>query len=175
MLVDLSAATLGALSRAYANLGMLTDTQFGAFPWVFKARGLLYAQRLQLHDSAAALWHRAYAGALAGLHRDALADLEAAEEARKGSAPPWAGLVDALCRFDSATLKELSHAGANADLARVLHFLTVENRNVPLPMLTAGGELLIRAPVQARLVRPAVLLQRHRQIEVRLRIRRVEA
>ena len=45
-----SPATLGALSRAYANLGMLTDTQWEAAPWVYKARGLLYAERLRQRD-----------------------------------------------------------------------------------------------------------------------------
>ena len=40
-----SPATLVALSRAYAHLGMLTDNQWDAMTWVFKARGLLYAER----------------------------------------------------------------------------------------------------------------------------------
>ncbi|HKB05165.1 MAG TPA: hypothetical protein VKD90_23270 [Gemmataceae bacterium] len=144
-----SPATLGALSRAYAHLGMLTDTQWGAHPWVFKARGLLYAERIRQRDPAApwGLWHRAYAEGLAGMHANALADLKAADGVRgKTIAPDWVGLMDALCRFDSARLKEASGDGPLGDTARVFHFLTVENRSSPHQALAAGTELVKRIP-----------------------------
>jgi len=41
--------------------------------------------------------------------------------------------------------------------------------------LAAGGQLFVSAPVQARLLRAAILFERHRQVEVRLSVGRVEA
>src|SRR5690606_13160960 len=62
---------LGALVRGYANLGSLTEFHWNAVHKAFKARALLYAQRMTQADpqSTWALWHRAYARALAGLHK----------------------------------------------------------------------------------------------------------
>ncbi len=79
---------LGALVRGYANLGQLTNFHWNATHKVCKARALLYAQRLVRldHASASALWHRAYAEALVGLHTAALADLKAARELADKSA-----------------------------------------------------------------------------------------
>ena len=47
---------------------------------MFKARGLLYAERLRQRDPDAPMgrWNRAYAFALAGMHAEALEDLKAA-------------------------------------------------------------------------------------------------
>jgi hypothetical protein len=144
-----SAATLGALSRAYATLGMLTDMQWGTLPWVCKARGLLYAERLRQRDpnSPWGHWHRAYAAALAGMHATALADLKEAERVRgTTSAPGWVGLTDALCRFDTARLKEAVGDGPLGDTASLFHFLTVENTRSPVRALAAGAEVLKRVP-----------------------------
>jgi len=68
---------LGALVRAYANLGVLTEFHWNASHKAYHARALLYAQRLVARDpqSPWGLYHRAYALALAGLHGAALADL----------------------------------------------------------------------------------------------------
>ena len=144
-----SPATLGALSRAYANLGMLTDTQWGAAPWVYKARGLLYAERLRQRDpkDPAGPWHRAYAAALAGMHAEALADLKAADALRGSAAvPEWAVLADALSRFDSAKLEAAAKDGPLADTAAVFHFLTVENIRSPNQALAAGQAVVRRIP-----------------------------
>jgi tetratricopeptide (TPR) repeat protein len=145
-----SPATLGALSRVYANLAMLTDTQWGAMPWVFKARGLLYAERLRQRDpkSPWGCWHRAYAAALAGMHAEALDDLKTAQ-ANRGDAPvpEWAELVGALCRFDSKKLKAASAKdGPLADTAAVFHFLTVENNKQANRTLEIGEATLKQVP-----------------------------
>ena len=54
---------------------------------VFKARALLYAQRMVARDehSAQARWHRPYALAVIGLHKDALDNLDAAEKEAKAA------------------------------------------------------------------------------------------
>ena len=78
-----SPQTLAALVRGYANLGQLTAFAWNAAPKVFKARALIYAERLvnaNEHDSWS-LNHRGYARALAGLHAAALADFQAGEDA----------------------------------------------------------------------------------------------
>jgi tetratricopeptide (TPR) repeat protein len=145
-----SPATLGAISRAYANLGMLTDTQWGAAPWVFKARGLLYAERLRQRDltSPWGLWARAYASALAGMHAEALADLKAADAVRGVTpVPEWAVLADALCRFDTARLAAMAKKdGPLADTAAVFQFLTVENTTSAHQPLQVGLQVVKRIP-----------------------------
>ena len=123
-----SPALLGGLVRGYANLGLLTEFHWHPAHKVFKARALLYAQRL-LKSPAPPVWtlaHRGYAYALAGLHKLALDDLDAAEklsshdltEARKALAdgphdspaakaldglrsqrPDWLQVVHAYCRY----------------------------------------------------------------------------
>jgi hypothetical protein len=59
---------LGVLVRAYANLGQLTRYHWSLEYAVYTARALIYAQRMVNEDpnSAFALWHRAYARAMAG-------------------------------------------------------------------------------------------------------------
>jgi tetratricopeptide (TPR) repeat protein len=145
-----SPALLTALARAYANLGMLTDRQWDNMTWVFKARGLLYAERLRQRDpkSAAGHWARAYAAALAGMHAVALADLKEADRVCGEAAPPaWAVLADDLCRFDSAKLKAAAAAGGPlADTARVFHFLTVESYAGARRGAAVGEEVLRAIP-----------------------------
>jgi tetratricopeptide (TPR) repeat protein len=97
------------LVRGYANLGLLTGYLVAPAHKVFLARSLLYAERLcaREHNSAWALWHRAYARALTGVHAAAIDDLEAADKLppdRKRPRPDWVDLIDAFCRFDEARL-----------------------------------------------------------------------
>jgi hypothetical protein len=127
-----SSPRLGALSRAYAHLGLLTGFQWNAMHKVYQARALLYAQRLVAKRPKApeGLWHRAYAEALAGMHQDALNDLAAAQRlatapSQRGlTRPDWVGMADALCRFDAKRLSD--QTGPRAGLARVLALLTLE-------------------------------------------------
>ena len=104
-----SPALLGGLVRGYANLGLLTEYLWHPEHKVFKARALLYAQRMVVRGehSAQARWHRAYARSLVGLHKAALEDLDAAEKEAKTAAgasdrspPAWAPLLRAYCHYD---------------------------------------------------------------------------
>ncbi|HEX5445599.1 MAG TPA: hypothetical protein VFW87_17360 [Pirellulales bacterium] len=134
-----STELLGALVRAYANLGVLTEFHWTAVHKACKARALLYAQRLAAKDpqSAWALWHRAYAEALVGLHERALADLQAAEERRRAQAaarpqatseaPSWVAVIDAYCRFDGDKLSAMIDDAEDAQLAGLLRFFQVES------------------------------------------------
>ena len=62
---------IGALVRAYALMGLLTEHHWHPAHKVFKARALLYAQRLvtRATNDSHSLWHRAFALALIGLHK----------------------------------------------------------------------------------------------------------
>ena len=78
-----SPARVGGLVRGYTLLGAVTEHLWHPAHKVLKARALLYAQRLIARDpkSSYALWHRAFAEALIGLHKAAQADFA---EARAG-------------------------------------------------------------------------------------------
>jgi tetratricopeptide (TPR) repeat protein len=131
---------LGALVRGYAHLGLLTDFHWHAWHKAFKARALVYAQRLVVRDpqSPWGLWHRAYAYALAGLHQAALADLAAAaqrwDERRAANAdaaeplrrPGWVELLDASCRFDAPQLTAVAAAEPLRQLALLLRFVVAQ-------------------------------------------------
>ena len=74
---------LGGLVVGYANLGSLTASYLSPAQKVFSARALLYAERM-VHESKEsdwALWHRAYARALVGLHNAGRSDVKAAQGA----------------------------------------------------------------------------------------------
>ena len=72
---------------------------------------------LVAHDPKAAwgYWHRANARALAGLHKDALADLaEAQTRARAADntpTPDWVELIDACARCDARRLEAAGGEG----------------------------------------------------------------
>jgi len=54
--------------------------------------------------------------------------------------------------------------------------IVADYRGLTMPQIDAlRGELLVRAPVRPRLLRLTHLLERHRQIEMRVGIERVEA
>jgi tetratricopeptide (TPR) repeat protein len=127
---------LGALVRAYANLGQLTRYHWTAWNKAYVARSLLYAQRLAARDpdSPWGLWHRAYAKASAGLHASALADLEQAKALAEktgdgvAEAPAWVKLMEPFCRYDTGRLAELAMADQSiSGLGMFWCFLTVEH------------------------------------------------
>lgn len=143
-----SDALVGALVRGYANLGLLTEFHWGPAPFAFKARALLYAQRLvaRAPGSAAALRLRAYAAALTGLHGLALTDLTALQMFGPADDPPdWFEAAAAYVRFD---LDRLAAARARADtpLVRLLQFLAVEAPEAPAATIRAGRALLATDP-----------------------------
>jgi tetratricopeptide (TPR) repeat protein len=157
-----SRARLAALARGYANLGQLAQFYWHGDHNALTARALLYAQRMVAsaeQPSAVALWHRAYARALAGLHADALHDLAAAEKVQKAAgakAPKPPGFVELLgpfCRYQAGTLSKLAQADPRrAPLAMYLCFLTVENADsASLPIEVGKAALEVEAG-NARLI-----------------------
>ena len=117
-----------------------------------RRRSLIEAQRLVARDprSPAALWHRAYARTLAGMHKDALADLATARtlaEASPGAGKPpaWVDLIDALCRFETKTLID-ARDGPQGQLAMFLAFLSVEQSRSMARTLKLARELLEQNP-----------------------------
>ena len=124
-----SPALLGALVRGYGNLGMLTEYYWYPAHQVFKARALLYAQRLAVRDknSVWAKWHKAYALATAGLPAAALAEIASAEKAANAAETPdlparptWVDLISAYCRYDLEKLRPVDSNPAATNLALLL-------------------------------------------------------
>ena len=126
-----SPARLAALARAYAQLGALTEYQWSPAHRVFKARAMLYVERLRARDpkSPWATWNRAFVRTLLGFHAEALEDLaeakvqaEAAKDA--ASAPSWAPVLDAFLKNDPTRLDFKN--GPNAKLAALLKMMNSE-------------------------------------------------
>jgi tetratricopeptide (TPR) repeat protein len=146
-----SDALVAGLARGYANLALLTEFHWGSAPYAFRARGLLYAQRLvaRAPNSAEARRLRAYAAALAGWHALALRDLT---EARKLAAagppsptPAWAVAIDHYVHFDLAKLRA-ARAESDTSLLRVLEFLVIEAPEAEAATIRAGRALLDAEP-----------------------------
>jgi hypothetical protein len=135
---------LGALVRGYANLGQITRFQWTAASDVFAARSLLYAQRMVVNDpgSAIALWHRAYAEAMAGLITSAREDLTAAAtlaQTSNASKPAWVDLVDLLCHCDSKGLLKIAQSDpARAPLASYMAFMLDEHTGIEMIVMKTG-------------------------------------
>jgi tetratricopeptide (TPR) repeat protein len=145
-----SPARLGALVRGYALLGLITEHHWHPAHKVFKARALLYAQRLMTRDpkDAFGLWHRAFAAALIGLHRDALADVALARErsnqARTPGPPAWGALIEA---YSSADISRMTVArGPLSALAAMLRLASLEHPVMPDLTLLAAKDVLALEP-----------------------------
>ena len=150
-----SPARLGALVRGYANLGLLTEFHWHPMHKVFKARALIYAQRMLAADppSCAARWHRAYAFAAAGLHALAIDNLEAAEAAwkqakkdRREKRPGWLDLIDAHCRFDLDRLNPEKADKSYVQLTGLLRYLTAELSGDSAMTVATALELVPKMP-----------------------------
>ena len=154
-----SPALLGGLVRGYANLALLTEYLWHPEHKVFKARALLYARRMVARDehSAQARWHRAYALAVIGLHKDALDDLDAAEKEAKAAGasaaaqPAWAPLVRAYCHYDIDRLAAEGPTSAQGQLAGLLAFCSAELAHHPKVATAKAAELLPWMPECYRL------------------------
>jgi hypothetical protein len=117
-------------------MGQLTAFHWGASHKVFRARALLYADRLAAAEpkSPAAHWQRAYARALAGFPAAALESLaeagklrDALPAAERPEPPAWLDPVDAFCRRDFVRLAAAARPGRPAEeLATLLAYLTLE-------------------------------------------------
>jgi hypothetical protein len=120
----------GALVRAYANLGQLTRYHWSAEYAVYTARSLLYAQRMVMNNpnSAFALWHRAYASALAGLQGYALKDLTAAAQLSGEAPPDWVTLLGPFCKYQTEALVNLATNNQKiSSLGMYLAFVSAEH------------------------------------------------
>lgn len=149
-----SPALVGALIRGYANLGVLTEFHWTAAHKAFKARALVYAARLAANTPASgwALWHRAYAEALAGLHRMALDDLAQAQKLSEQSGgdktnrPAWVDVIDHFCRFQTDRLTEATADNHVGQLAALLRYLHVESFMTSAQTINVARESLDLAP-----------------------------
>lgn len=157
-----SAERLSALSRGYAHLGSLTEYYCSPAHKVFKARALLYAERLVACSghSRFALQNRAYVRALVGLHSDALADLSAsradgadgAEAEPVADPPPWCEVIEAYCRFDRPDLERLARDKRRRALCNYLRLLAAENVEYATVVLDAAQRVLRDNPACLRAV-----------------------
>ncbi|MBA4030878.1 MAG: hypothetical protein C0478_08305 [Planctomyces sp.] len=129
---------LAALARGYADLGKGIETGIVTKHKLYKARALLYAQRLvRLHPDRPAHWHRAYVRAFCGLRNEALQDIQRAKSQAStpsadekvprsdGEPPTWAPVIEAYCRHDTALLDTLSKKRPTQRLASFCHLLTL--------------------------------------------------
>lgn len=145
-----SPARLAALARAYALLGVLTEFQLRPAHKAYKARALLYAQRLVGRRPAdpAAYWNRAFVWTLVGRPKEALADLDLvsnrAKTEPKAQPPVWVSVIDAAARHDVDRLGQ-APAGA-ADLASFLRMSLLEFPASPMLTTAAARDVLARAP-----------------------------
>ncbi len=146
-----SPARVGALARGYALLGLLSEFQWHPAHKAYKARALLYAQRLVARGPKEAwgLWHRAFALALSGLHANAIADLKAAESladsaAKKAARPAWVEPISALARCDDKALE--SRGSPNSKLAAALRLTVLEFPPLPNTTLTAAFNVITLEP-----------------------------
>jgi hypothetical protein len=141
-----SPARVGALVRGYALLGILSEFHWHPAHKAFKARALLYAQRLVAKEprSAWGLWHRAYAEALIGLNRSATADIvqarALAKEQSNAKPPGWVDVIDAAAQCDLKRLRV--DAGPQSALTALLRLAIVEFPGTPSLVLLAAKDLL---------------------------------
>jgi tetratricopeptide (TPR) repeat protein len=145
-----SPARLAGLVRGYALLGLLTEHHWHPAHKAFKARALLYAQRMVVRDPKGhlGLWHRAFAESLLGMHKDALADIaEARQRARAVGdlfPPAWADLIEACARCDLVGMNVPD--GPMAPLSALLRLLALEPTVLADLGLLAGKDVLALDP-----------------------------
>ena len=143
---------LGGLVVGYANLGSLTASYFSPAQKVFSARALLYAERMvhERDQSDWALWHRAYARALAGLHNAARLDVQAARKARDKKtaqpAPFWTDILEAFCDGHLPQMMEKAKNQQEKRLARYLNMQAVMYSDLHAVTIKICQELLQDCP-----------------------------
>lgn len=140
-----SVARLGALSQAYAQLGLLTEHHVSAAHVAYKARSLLYALRIgwRTGDIEQAGPYVAFAWTLAGYHAHARACPGVAE---LENPPKWVEVMLAHLDRDIRILRRQFEDPQVGHLARVLHFFNMSVSGAPQLTLNAGQELLSVIP-----------------------------
>jgi tetratricopeptide (TPR) repeat protein len=143
---------LAALARSYCLLGVLTEFLWHPAHKAFKARALLYSQRLVARNpnDPQALWNRALVRALVGMHVPAQSDLVLAQKqaqarGKKAAMPPdWVPLIDAYLRYDTKKLK--IEQGPLSGRASLLHLLAVEFPRSKSLTIPAAQQVVSRNP-----------------------------
>ncbi|HEV3138837.1 MAG TPA: hypothetical protein VGZ26_13060, partial [Pirellulales bacterium] len=126
---------IAGLARGYANLGTLTEIHWSPAHKVFKARALLYSERLVAkYPGPEASRARAYVRALVGLHQAALDDL-ATSQTKLPTKPTdkpveESILVEAYCRGDSERLAKAGSGDDQKMLANYLRLLLADSSNL---------------------------------------------
>lgn len=152
-----SPARLGNLAQAYATLGSLSEHHWTVAHKTFKARGLLYAERLMAkHPGPGSHRMRAYVRALVGLHQAALTDLQAAKKLSNGEDrnPERTATLLAFCEGRYAQLGKDVQQPEVRKLARYLRYLAMELVPPASAERQAADELLEAAPRCLRVVFP---------------------
>lgn len=158
-----SPALLAQLARSYALLGTLTEQYWSLIPPAAKARGLLYAERLQQKhpDTAYALSNRALVRGLLGLDRMALKDIETIAGLKSQTNVPaeWLPVVEAHCRYDTRKLADQKLTPENELLRDYLALLQVTYFGTPRQQNAIADKLLARdsRSVRAYFTRPRTL------------------
>ena len=99
------------LARGYANLGLLSETQWTADHLAYKARSLLYAERAFRieKESPFALRGMGYANVVVGVLNVGLFEFDEADKRDGGkSAPPWVPVIRAYGHSDAGALAKLA-------------------------------------------------------------------
>jgi tetratricopeptide (TPR) repeat protein len=125
-----SPALLAGLARGYANLGTLTEGLWSPAHKVFKARALLYSERLVAKFPGPVAYRaRAYVRAMLGLHQAALDDLATSRKDSAATQPEAAteeaSILEAFCRADKASLAKAA-TGDHKLLPNYLEMLLAE-------------------------------------------------
>ncbi|QDV20968.1 Tetratricopeptide repeat protein [Gimesia panareensis] len=151
---------LGALVRAYANLGSLTDYLWSPAHKVFKARALLYAERLKARTDSSpwALAHRAYARTFAGRHQSALVDLETIRsknqqtDGQQRPLPEWVEVLEAYCSYQPDLLEQAAENDQTRNLAVYLRCLLADPVLDKKQMLASTEQMLKLEPACCQVV-----------------------
>jgi len=141
---------LSGLTRAYANLGSLTDFHWSASSKAYKARSLFYAQRLiaVTGETPYSLAHRAYSLALTGRLATAQRAIDAARSAKGQAAPDWLGLIEAYCQYKLTALEQAQKP--NQELALYLTMRMLDPANEEQRGLETTAKLLTANPACTR-------------------------
>ena len=145
-----SVVPLELMVEAYANLGVLTIDYWNSTSDVFAVRSLLYADLLveKTDGAVRSVSHRAYAKALAGLHRwaaeDALTVLNTEDSGQKEELPIWNDLILPYCRFQPSNIEKICERKlALQPLSKLMQFRIAVSGNDSY-LINAASKRLIR-------------------------------
>ena len=146
---------LAATAVAYANLGVVTECDWSPAHKAFKARAILYAERLVHRTGGSALAFRIarYVRALVGLHVAAIDDVREARErqtksATKSALPPWLDTIDLFCegKLQPMVANATTASEPAKSLARMLELLAYDSTGDGYQTERAAAEMLEAKP-----------------------------